>query len=161
MPTPPALSCAGLLISVLSLGACAPTGEPTADCVSGFRWIGGDRKSPNMNPGLACIACHTAQRGPQFTVAGTIYAATAEPDLCDGVAGTTIEVTDSRGIVTTLTTNSAGNFYGNPSLTFPVRARVRTSTGTREMTTAASSGDCNTCHTAAGANGAPGRILAL
>jgi mono/diheme cytochrome c family protein len=54
--------------------------------------------------------------------------------------------------------NGAGNFYSLQSVTPPLSAKVTYGGAVRQMTAAATSGDCNTCHTQNGANGAPGRI---
>jgi hypothetical protein len=63
-----------------------------------------------------------------------------------------------------LTSNSSGNFTLSTAaatqLVFPVTVKVMINGKTREMIGAAPDGDCNRCHTEAGANGAPGRILA-
>jgi hypothetical protein len=62
--------------------------------------------------------------------------------------------------VTTLNANAAGNFYiEKGTLSTPYTAKVVSGSKTRAMSAAQTVGDCNTCHTAAGANGAPGRIL--
>src|SRR6185369_17553767 len=60
--------------------AAAPT------CTSGMTWTRGDHGSSVMNPGRACLACHAANHGPAFTIAGTVYPTGHEPDLCDGAA---------------------------------------------------------------------------
>ena len=44
-------------------------------------------------------------------------------------------------------------------LELPFRAKVVFAGKERSMGTAQSTGDCNSCHTATGANGAPGRIV--
>jgi hypothetical protein len=69
-----------------------------------------------------------------------------------------VTVTDSTGATASFTANSVGNFSGNASLTFPITAVVSFNGKTRAMTTAVASGDCNSCHTQTGANGAPGRV---
>jgi hypothetical protein len=72
-----------------------------------------------------------------------------------------VEILKEDGtLVTTLTVNSGGNFYGNAPGGAPAtyRARVVTSQGSRTMMTPQSNGDCNSCHTAEGTSGAPGRI---
>ncbi len=43
---------------------------------------------------------------------------------------------------------------------YPIRARVVSASGVRAMTPAVDYGDCNTCHTNAVPDDAPGRILA-
>jgi hypothetical protein len=116
-----------------------------------------------MNPGLACISCHdTMTHAPRLRAAGTVYQTLTEPDLCDGLGGATVDLIGADGSVTTLTSNSAGNFYTTKSLVFPIRARVHTAYGMREMTDPVTTGDCNSCHTpTSDGDGAPGRITPL
>src|SRR5947208_5313510 len=56
--------------------AAAPT------CTSGSTWTRHNHGSAEMNPGLACITCHTTMQGPDLTIGGTVYATAHEPDLC-------------------------------------------------------------------------------
>ena len=73
----------------------------------------------------------------------------------------TVEITDVNGKVITTTTNAVGNFATNASFKAPYTARIYDAAGNeRKMIKAQTSGDCNTCHTAAGLNNAPGRIVA-
>ena len=67
--------------------------------------------------------------------------------------------------------NAAGNFEtrqgnGGPGgggqgkrFSAPYRVRVTDGTNSRAMAGSLTNGDCNSCHTKDGANGAPGRIL--
>ncbi len=133
-------------------------------CSSGEYWIDGEAGSPGMFPGNACIACHQQNlAAPRFAVAGTVYPTAHEPDDCLGATGDdlTIEITDAGGKVRTSQARSNGNFYllATEDLAFPVRARVLFEGRVREMAAARTSGDCNTCHTQDGTDGAPGRIL--
>ena len=124
---------------------------------------GGNEGSPNMNPGMACIQCHAASdEGPRFSIAGTIYPTVHEPDLCDGAppaSGAQVIITGADGRTLTLAPNAAGNFYSERGVASPYRAKVVTAAGERAMTAQQTSGDCNSCHSLAGANGAPGRIM--
>ena len=99
---------------------------------------------------------------PRFVIAGTLYPTGHEPDSCNGVNGTNgakVVVTGSNGTSITLTPNSAGNFYSSTALSPPYQAKVVNAAGVeRVMSSTASTGDCNSCHTQTGANGAPGRI---
>ena len=136
------------------LGA-APT------CSSNAYWTSGTNGSSNMEPGHACITCHTQQGGPHFNVGGTVYPTGHEPDDCDGKAagGAVVTVTDSNGVSASFTVSStSGNFSGSATLTFPITATVTFNGKTRSMSTAVPTGDCNSCHTQTGANNAPGRI---
>ena len=132
-------------------------------CVSGEEWTRGDMESPLMHPGLDCIECHAARRGPPFVIAGTVFSAYHEPDDCNGRSGITVEITDANGDVFEAQTNSAGNFYLNPfqaSIALPYTARILVNgTETNAMAGAQSDGACNHCHTEDGAQSAPGRIV--
>lgn len=129
-------------------------------CTSGATWTRGDRGSASMHPGAACIACHKTERGPTFTIAGTVYPSGHEPDDCNGVAGgASVVVTDANGKVATLTVNAAGNFYSSTALTPPYSAKVVKGGVERAMVATQQSGDCNSCHTLDGTNNAPGRIV--
>jgi len=120
-----------------------------------------------MHPGGTCITCHAngeADDAPRFTIAGTVYPTVREPNDCNGsngtAAGIQVVVTDAAGRVLTLPVNTAGNFSTTAAVTFPFHAKVVRGGVERLMTAAQSSGNCNNCHTQAGANGAPGRIMA-
>ncbi len=150
--------------------ALSPANDPFAaapTCTTARFWTGGDRESPEMHPGHACITCHTrgvgGERGPPFSIAGTLFASGHEPDDCNGVNGRVdaaiVEITDANGKVTRLSVNRAGNFYSEgKSLPTPYTARILYQGRTREMLTPQTTGDCNGCHTQSGADGAPGRI---
>ncbi len=148
-----------------------PSGEPEPinpaliGCTSGVVWTRGDTGSSLMHPGRACNACHQEKGGPNLKIAGTVYPTAHEPDDCNGSVTPpvlTVTVTDSRDRVLELPVNSAGNFLIERSgrLSPPFRAKVSNGTATREMKGSVTSGDCNSCHTVAGLNGAPGRIMA-
>ena len=140
------------------------SGPPT--CTSGSYWTQGDEGSSQMHPGRACIACHQGNReAPSFAIAGSAFPTGHEYDDCFGSAasGATVTVTDKNGTAHTTTVNSAGNFSigsgqypGWP--VFPIRAQITKSGRTRVMSGAVSSGDCNSCHTLQGTQGAPGRV---
>lgn len=130
-------------------------------CTSKTTWTRGDRGSPSMHPGVACIACHATEKdAPAFTIAGTVYPSAHEPDDCSGVSGgAQVIVTDAAGKTLTLPVNSAGNFYSTSSITTPFRAKVVANGKERAMAATQTVGDCNSCHTEAGTSSAPGRIL--
>ena len=118
-----------------------------------------------MEPGGDCISCHSSNDGPGFTFAGTVMNALHDDQNCQGVAGITVTITDAANKVITMTTNENGNFYSEVrknTITFPYKAEVTRNGKTVQMVTArsASETDCASCHSAAGANAAPGRILA-
>ena len=117
-----------------------------------------------MRPGGACNSCHSSQGGveqpPIFSVAGTVYPTAHEYDKCVGVSGVQVVIMDENGNTqVTLTTNSSGNFTSQASIKKPYRAKVISNGNVREMSASQTSGDCNSCHTETGANGAPGRIM--
>lgn len=141
-------------------------------CSSAKMWTKGDLESPLMHPGLACQTCHAGVEpavADRYTVLGTVYPTGHEPDDClgiDGVAGvkTHVEITTADARVVTLPVNSAGNFVYDVeemggALMFPITAKVVAGDKERVMATPQATGDCNSCHTAQGANGAPGRIV--
>lgn len=133
-------------------------------CTSGMHWTRGDHGSALMKPGGACIDCHTKEgEGERYTAAGTVYATAHEPDDCNGVAQGAVKVilTGADGKETSMTVNGAGNFGTRASIKMPYRAKVVDGAGnTREMITPQKDGDCNKCHTSAGAEKAPGRVMA-
>lgn len=134
-------------------------------CSSGKSWTTGPN-GVTMHPGMACIACHTSVgKGPQVQIGGTIYPTGHEPDNCIGLTttGLTVEITDSTGKSVSLPVNSSGNFAYTSKMAAlkpPFSAKVQQGGRERVMQTPQSSGDCNSCHTQTGANGAPGRIVA-
>jgi hypothetical protein len=134
-------------------------------CTSGVTWNGGNNGSQSMNPGMACISCHTSTGGeaPRYSIAGTVYPTAHEPNLCNGANGTTtgaqIVIVGADGKTLTLTPNSAGNFFSPTTVALPYQAKVTYQGRERVMLEAQTSGDCNSCHTQSGANNAPGRIL--
>lgn len=154
-------------------------------CTSNVYWTQGNHGSSKMHPGRACIHCHTNEGGgddddddfngkdgdddddddaPTFYAAGTVFTTGHEPDDCNGgPQGTTktaiIEITDATGKVFKLTPNKVGNFYTKSTVAKPYKARVIFDGKERAMGASQTSGDCNSCHTQKGENGAPGRIV--
>lgn len=140
-------------------GAGKPTNTPTV-CTSNTTWKGGNDGSSRMKPGGACITCHSMQGGPSYDVAGTVYPTAHEPNDCNGVNGAmSVVVTDKNGVVTTLAVNTAGNFSSRGNIAAPFTVKVVSGGKERAMIGSVTAGDCNTCHTVAGLNGAPGRIM--
>ncbi|MCU1281972.1 MAG: uncharacterized protein JWM53_5518 [bacterium] len=167
-PTAPMLSAA----DIATFKAWVDGGMPMGDCVSGVdplnaaptctsgqTWTDGNNGSSRMNPGMACINCHSQNDAPRFTIAGTVYPTGHEPDRCYGTSAAQVIITDAAGQMLTLTPNSAGNFSASrASLVLPYNAKVVANGMTRAMSAAQTSGDCNSCHTQNGDNGAPGRL---
>jgi hypothetical protein len=135
----------------------APGVDPA--CPSNSKWTKKTSGSKSMEPGMACIACHDSGEGPGFFAAGTVYRSLTTVDTCNGSKAITVELTDANGKVYTTTTNSAGNFYFYLNIPTPYTARVISGDLSRTMVTKQTNGDCNSCHTAQGENGAPGRIV--
>ncbi len=150
------------------MGSCGTSSNPYNTplvCTSGVTWMG--KASSTMLPGRACITCHAASsEAPKFQLAGTVYPTAHEPDSCVGTSGSgtiTVEITDSKGTVSTLTPNSSGNFMLRSSastLVFPYTVKIKQGNKVRAMNAAQTNGDCNACHTQDGTGGAPGRIMA-
>jgi hypothetical protein len=143
-------------------GASSDPFTAPAKCTSGTMWTQGDRGSSSMNPGRACITCHTTMNGPSLTIGGTVYPSAHEPDLCNGTAGSTgvrVVITGADGQTLTLTPGTSGNFNSRTRVMSPYKAKVTYMGRERAMVAAQTSGDCNSCHTQNGANSAPGRIL--
>jgi hypothetical protein len=136
----------------------------SASCTSQQVWVGGDRESSSMHPGAACISCHDSQGGeaPTFAIAGTVYPSAHDPNDCLGTnaAGAQVVITDAKGQSFTIGVNGAGNFLLRGAIAMPFQAKVVAGGKERAMSAAQTNGDCNSCHTETGANGAPGRIQA-
>jgi len=122
-------------------------------------------KSELMEPGGTCINCHASYEGPSFAVAGTAMSALHDDTNCAGVADVTVAITGADGMRVELTSNANGNFqlrsWPGTNL-FPYTAEVSRGGAVSKMLTPRQEGqgDCNACHTATGANAAPGRIVA-
>jgi hypothetical protein len=178
---PPAAPASAQEIALLSawIGAGTPnescaTAQPTGDagagtnpfntptvCSSGDMWEEDDGEGEQMRPGRACISCHGMMNGPSLTIAGTVYPTAHEPDHCDGADDSDIAVviTGADGRVLELEVNSAGNFHSMQRVALPFSAKVVYDGRERRMGAMQMTGDCNSCHTLQGANGAPGRIM--
>jgi len=101
-------------------------------------------------------------QGGAFLVAGTVYQQLKESGDCYGVEGVTVQLTDAKGQVIKLTTNKAGTFSlraRGATLAMPFKAKVILKDEEHAMMSGQSTGNCASCHTAKGANGAPGRII--
>ncbi len=138
-----------------------PIGSSGGACGTGSWWWGFNVGSDNMRPGGNCIACHAGNGGPDYTFAGTVMAGYNDADDCRGVPNVQVEILDANGnLALTMTANAAGNFSStNGGVELPYSARVRIGDRVREMTTQTYNGDCNSCHTTAGADLAPGRVV--
>jgi hypothetical protein len=148
-----------------------PPPEADPSCVSGTRWNPAARASSSMDPGQACLTCHTrrtdaADPEPFHVIGGTAYYALHEVDNCYGYTGMApnpagtayVEVVDADGTMLRLRVGRTGNFGTSAALVFPLRsARVVGPTGlVNEMSSPVPNGDCNSCHTQAGTTTEPG-----
>jgi mono/diheme cytochrome c family protein len=148
------------------------------NCSTGQWWqsAGDENESFSMHPGRACISCHTDNGdpdAPSFSYAGTVMGDLRDEDDCRGVPGVTVAILDgSDRVIGTAVTNAAGNFGLCSEQPEDVscqllqqasswRIRLSYDGRTRDMAGHQSTiGDCASCHTAAGRNGAPGRVVA-
>jgi hypothetical protein len=140
-------------------GIADPYATPVV-CTSKTMWTRGNNGS--MRPGEACNACHSLGEGPLFALGGTVYPTAHEPDDCNGGTVATmarVVITGADGQMITLTPNGAGNFSYQGALAKPYSAKLTYMGRERAMIATQSSGDCNGCHTEAGAMMAPGRIM--
>jgi len=139
------------------------TNVGTAECASGRKWTGGNEESELMRPGGNCIVCHRQEdEGPDYQVAGTVYDSVNAADDCAGVADAEITITDANGVVTTLRSNEAGNFFlrtNQGAIAVPYTASLSYRGDTRAMQDPQTDLNCANCHTTTGANAAPGRIV--
>jgi hypothetical protein len=153
-----AILAAASAASTLLLGGCYDVSYVSSEvCADGLKWTGGDSGSPNMHPGVACINCHADNDGPTFKLAGTVFSANG-PDDCLGAKDASIVVTGADGKSIKMSANEAGNFYTELDVVLPYRAMIVSGDKTKSMVGLQATGDCNSCHTETGANGAPGRI---
>ncbi|HKP56500.1 MAG TPA: hypothetical protein VJV78_07270 [Polyangiales bacterium] len=139
---------------------------PTSICASSEIWTYADKDSPLMNPGRSCVECHAETNDPAhaplYTVAGTVMTREHEADDCRGAPGMTVILTDATGKDWTMTANTAGNFWLDPDADVlpPYTARIVDSAGRERIKQMpVSDGDCASCHSRDGANGAAGRLL--
>jgi hypothetical protein len=168
----------------LPMGACgdADAGAPDPifsappGCDSNKTWTPppGLDGSSSMYPGYACIDCHKnpippyTDNGPNLLIGGTVFVSGHTTDAClptpqqsTDLTQAKVVIVDAASVSHTLSVNSNGNFYRKTSSgtwPFPYTAKVTFQGLERVMTHSQTSGDCNTCHTTAGTNGAPGRI---
>jgi len=155
-------SVAGVFIAAAHGCSEPQLGTPPAVCSTQAVNAG---ESELMEPGGTCIGCHSSYDGPSFAIAGTVMNAQRDDTNCAGVADVTVAITGADGMRVELVSNANGNFkldrWPGTQL-FPYTAEVLRGEANRKMTTPRQSGenDCNACHTAAGLNAAPGRILA-
>jgi hypothetical protein len=89
--------------------------------------LGGENggTGPTHRPGQPCLACHGGS-GPasgQFAFGGTVY----KEDKDEGFPNVDVKLTDAKGVVKDVITNSAGNFYIRHEAwepTYPVHVQI-------------------------------------
>jgi hypothetical protein len=171
MPPPPAApasasdlaTLAGWVDAGMPAGSCGP---PQVLCTS--HQTSTVREGSNMEPGAGCQGCHVGGEAQAYQFMGTVYPTLHEPDRCNGAPPSStalvVEILDAATGATVLTLpvySPSGNFYSSRgTAATPYRARVRNTLTnlTREMVGPQSDGNCDSCHTALGTSGAPGRI---
>jgi hypothetical protein len=137
-------------------GADAASDASTV-CTSGTFWADQSPASALMNPGEACIACHSKTGGPPYVLAGTVYPTLHEPDDCNGATNVSVLIIDATGTTHTIPVNAAGNFTRVTTLPMPYRAMIVRGSSVSQMNTPQTDGDCNGCHSG---SSALGRVLA-
>jgi len=107
------------------------------------------------NQGIACLQCHS------FASGATVFTRLNAPNKSAGAVGYKIQLggsyvyNDGRGSGNSnLVRYSGGKFTANV-----INAHGNIVNSSANMSHDASRLDCNRCHTASGANGAPGRII--
>jgi hypothetical protein len=128
-----------------------------------------ESEGPEMMPGSACNGCHHQENAasgegdaPIFSFAGTLFPSAHEPDSCVAPAaeGALVIVADANDVEHVAVANAVGNFFlDEGDMALPIRAVVTQGGRLRRMLEAAPSVDCNACHTQAGREKAPGRIV--
>ena len=108
-----------------------------------------------MLPGADCLACHDGSSGGEdeagrFGAAGTAF---VDYGGSDGLSGALVRITDANDTVVEMQTNSAGNFYTNRNLVFPIDAEIEVNGTVLAMAASVDVGGCNSCHACAGAAG--------
>jgi len=170
---PSSIAARAAAAAATALAACA---EPAAATVCSSGRIVSTSEGADMAPGQICNDCHAytnaggdGYQAPIFGFAGTVYRTAHEPDDCAGGAldggrelpqVVVVSATNQR-YVTNLT--MGGNFMLElrptaPPIAFPITAQVRYRGRTHWMVEPVMTGECNSCHTVDGKEGAPGRI---
>lgn len=125
------------------------------------------------NQGVSCITCHGDGKRESdeelIRVGGTIFTTLDASNYTAGASSHKIKLVFSDGTSSILKIEDdnelIGNFFSSTAITKDFTAQVLSPSGTvvnsSSSTThkASGFGDCNSCHTASGKNGAPGRIV--
>ena len=133
-------------------------------CASGnFYNMAAELPGELMNPGLSCPTCHIAGANfyVAFAYAGTVMPGLHEADRCKSPApdGGLVEILEmDGGAGLSFSPKSSGNFKRLDAGPSPFIARITLNGISKSSASTHTSGDCNTCHTEQGANGASGRL---
>lgn len=162
-------------------GASADAGVVALTCLGQTTWTSGNLPSGDMNPGLACQACHAGRTGLEaqpermYLFMGTVFRGPNEQNLCNAQLSGTVEIeiigADHQVITRMRARNGSGNFFSDgerpmsdrlllvgANVSLPYTVKVNANGRVREMKTPQMNGDCNECHTER-ATLAPGRIV--
>jgi len=121
--------------------------EANEDCDADV--CGGD--SGTMLPGSDCTVCHDGSgEALKLEIAGTVF---SDIDGTSEAEGVTVRITDADGTTVEFTSNSAGNFYSQDSLTMPISAEVELNGNVMAMAAPVSTAACDSCHLCGGAAG--------
>jgi hypothetical protein len=138
-------------------------GAPTTCASNNLYNMGAEPPGELMNPGLSCPTCHLSSGlfYVGFSHAGTVMPGLHEKDRCKSPApdGGIVELLEADGgAIFTFRPNASGNFFTLDAGHSPFIARISANGATRSSVSLHTSGDCNSCHTEQGANGASGRL---
>jgi hypothetical protein len=109
-----------------------------------------EEEDATMSPGEPCMDCHFVESDSHgsevpFTAAGTVF---TDGDGAAPVEGATVVLNDAADGQVSMTTNSAGNFFTDQALSFPVSISITKGENSVDMLTTSAHGDCNSCHSA-------------
>jgi hypothetical protein len=97
--------------------------------------------------GQECLTCHANGQNAQlrWTIAGTLFQDTYGTVIRGGA---TVTVTDARGQVVSMVTDSEGNFYTSQAVSFPITTSASACPSTKAMSEKVLTGSCNSgnCH---------------
>lgn len=152
-----------LLALVMVVAACMdPVHSDQVDALGPE--VKGVEEGPYHRPGQPCNACHASAGpgGPEFSVAGTVY---ARIDSDEPAVGATVTVTDVKGDKRSLGTNEVGNFYISKKAwdpVFPLSVEVSYEGVTKQMLTKIRrDAGCGLCHQGSGGSNHAPRVYVL
>lgn len=148
------------MAALLATGCGAPA--PTCEVSTDFALGPDEVRGPMMRPGANCLRCHSASgeaKSKVFSFGGTIFPA-LDSGACEGVAGVTVRVTDSKGKTVSAVSNLVGNFWSTEPLEPPLSMEAERDGRVVKMPVTAPIGGCALCHSWPDAVSASGRIRA-